>query len=98
MVIENGMHRPLRAQEKERLMGFHTGHTSHMLSKHELEFVEHAEDIRCNGLGNSFHCIIIARIFTALFKDVPFISVDDIWSAWSSRKNVLSRSVDMMQR
>eukprot|EP00973_Karenia_brevis_P049360 6847504-Karenia_brevis.AAC.1 len=59
----SGAQRLPRAVEKERLMGFYSNHTSKLFSKFEqcnrpIQF----EDERNNAIGNTFHCIVVARI------------------------------------
>ena len=49
--------RPLKAEEREILMGYDRGHTTAMLKKspETPEEVRLSEDIRCAAIGNSFH-------------------------------------------
>eukprot|EP00435_Cladocopium_sp_Y103_P043576 s1827_g12.t1 len=54
--------RPLKADEREILMGYQPGHTEKLLKKapETEEDRRQAEDIRCSAIGNSFHTNAVA--------------------------------------
>ena len=67
MISESERLRPLKAEEREILMGFARGHTALLLKKQpqgEVE-VQQAEDLRCGALGNSFHTNTVAMLLDA---------------------------------
>ena len=61
--------RPLKADEREILMGFKRGHTLKMLRKppESPEEKKDAEDLRCSALGNSFHTNAVAALLDHAF-------------------------------
>eukprot|EP00435_Cladocopium_sp_Y103_P049740 s1238_g15.t1 len=54
--------RPLKAEEREILMGYLPGHTAKLLKKVPTtpEEKRHAEDVQCSAIGNSFHTNAVA--------------------------------------
>eukprot|EP00435_Cladocopium_sp_Y103_P070467 s228_g35.t1 len=54
--------RPLKAEEREILMGFQPGHTAKMLKKapESEDEKRRAEDLQCSAIGNSFHTNSVA--------------------------------------
>eukprot|EP00438_Fugacium_kawagutii_P022996 Skav216829 [mRNA] locus=scaffold2314:109375:114908:+ [translate_table: standard] len=61
--------RPLKASEREVLMGFPRGHTEKLWKKKPVTEEEQAasEDLRCSALGNSFHTNAVAALFDHCF-------------------------------
>ena len=71
MVKQDGILRPLKALEREVLMGFPRGYTAALSKKTPQgeDEVQAAEDMRCAALGNSFHTNTVASLIDlALFK------------------------------
>jgi site-specific DNA-cytosine methylase len=63
-VLQRGRWRPLKAVEREQLMGFRRNHTLAGLHKHEIKS-EEAEDVRRSLVGNSFNVYAISVFIAA---------------------------------
>ena len=67
---EDGLLRPMNAEEREVLMGYGRGYTKALFKKAASSPEEEVEqeDARCAALGNSFHTNTVAIIFDAIFS------------------------------
>ena len=67
---EDGLLRPMNAEEREVLMGYGRGYTKALFKKAASSPQEEVEqeDARCAALGNSFHTNTVAVIFDAIFS------------------------------
>jgi len=72
MILEDGALRPLRAKEREVLMGFPPGHTEKLLKKKPTseEEKQSSEDLRSAAIGNSFHTNSVAALFDHCFSSM----------------------------
>ena len=83
--------RPLRAEEREVLMGYDKGHTLAMLKKspETLQEVRTSEDLRCAAIGNSFHVNTVAYLFDAVLSNMQLKQlkgIDEICRAHVNRQ------------
>ena len=83
--------------EKERMLGFFPGHVSKMHSAFELKnFGTRCYDEQHDALGNSFSCIVVARILSCFSSRLSFTDCDTLWQCWHSQTNILGRQVNQI--
>ena len=62
-----------------------------MLGKSQAGFcmTQRLEDARCDAIGNSFHTIVVARIWSdALYDACQVVTFSECWRRWSALVNV----------
>eukprot|EP00973_Karenia_brevis_P001574 213517-Karenia_brevis.AAC.1 len=96
MVIDvSGKPRLPSVRERSRLMGFPSEHVYKMFNKHELAmYPEYCLDEMGGALGNTFHCIVVARAIAGLSPELEAIDCNKIWTSYFEAKNVLGRLND----
>ena len=79
--------RLLNANEREQMMNFRTGHTKHISKGFGTDFAEQLEDMRCDALGNSFQCVVVARLLAVpIVGSAHNVTCDDLWAVWSQQE------------
>lgn len=74
--------RLLSANERNRMLGFLSGHTEIV---RKLVDKKHADDVQKGLSGNTFSAIVVARLLAGLFLDLDSLdkgATDVIWDTW----------------
>ena len=80
--------RLLNACERERIMGFASNHSVNMAKGGGSHFAQQLEDLRCDGIGNSFHCIVVARLLAQSVHGAGHhITCDSLWARWREQED-----------
>jgi len=92
---EDGHLRPLKACEREVLMGFKKGHTMDLARKppESPEETQKLEDQRCAAIGNAFHATVVAALLDHMlwsFGVKPLVGHHEIVESWASEIKRLS--------